>query len=257
MADINDFADQLQHDVVSDMAETYFGARKDLDNMIAAFSTMAEEFATMVPKLSQAAARLHLLLLDRATARDFYIALDILPSCIPFTNDAPEPFLDSLPFALTQCGRFERCVFKAYDLFQRAADEYLNGRYFDDPEQPGRKRLTVHYIRLRALAEHINEEIERVNGNMSPSGALRYVKGMDPSQVSKEKIMGECCLIEGCSLDTDLCFRPIDFAAQGLPVVQDLPPLRKVRQSIGDFCKAVCPARKKDVAEAMTRLRGG
>lgn len=257
MSDFEDFANQLQQDVVSEMAETYFCTRKNLDDMIVAFNLMALEFKAMVPKLSQAAARLHLLLLDHATARDFYIALDILPSCIPFNDEVPRPFFHSLPFAFTSLGRFERCVCRSYDLFQKSADEYLNGRYFNDPERPGRKRLTVHYIRLKALAEHINEEVIRVNENLSPSGTLRYVKGMDPTQVAKEKILGEACLIEDCALDRDLRFEPIDFAALELPVVQDLPSLRTVKCAICDFCKAIYPSRKADILKAMISLRDG
>jgi len=255
MSDLKDFADQLQQDVISDMAKSYFGARKDLDNMIEAFNATVSEFRIMVPKLSQAAARLHLLLLNRQTARDFYITLDILPSCIPFTDEAVMPFFDSLPFAFTQLGRYERCVCRAYNLFQKTADEYLNGVYYNDPEHPGRKRLTVHYIRLKALAEHINEEIERINNNMSPSGTLRYVKGMDPVQVEKEKIIGEVCLIEGGALDRDLKFAPIDFEAIKLPVVQDLPPLNKVKESIRRFCKEIYSSHKVDIANAMALLR--
>ncbi|MBI9078284.1 MAG: hypothetical protein JEY79_00920 [Pseudodesulfovibrio sp.] len=255
MSGFNDFADQLQQDVVSDMAKSYFGARKDLDNMIDAFHSMVSEFSTRVPKLSQAAARLHLLLLNHQTALNFYITLDIMPSCIPFTNEAVRPFFDSLPFAFTELGRYERCVCRAYDLFQKNADEYLNGVYYIDPEVRGRKRLTVHYVRLKALAEHINDEVERINNTMSPSGTLRYVKGMDPVQVEKERIIGEACLTEGCALDRDLKFTPIDFEAIKLPVVQDLPSLYKVKTSIRQFCKDIYSSHRGDIANAMALLR--
>lgn len=257
MSDLRDFANQLQQDVVSDMAESYFGARKDLDDMIAAFHVMVNDFKTMVPKLSQAAARLHLLLMDRQTARDFYIALDIVPSCIPFNDDSPKPFFDTLPFAFTQRGRFERTVCRAYHLFQQTADEYLNGKYFDDPDVPGRKRLTVHYIRLRALAEHINEEVDRINKDMSTTGTLRYVKRMDPVQSELELAIGEACLIEGCDLDEEMKFTPIDFEGIQLPVVQDLPPLSKVKPVIIDFCKEIYPSRKEDIKKALLFLRDG
>ena len=255
MSDLKDFADQLQEEVVSDMAESYFGARKDLDNMLAAFKVMADELKNIVPRLSQSAARLHVLLLDRETARNFYISLDILPSCIPFTDEVPRPFFDSLPFAFTTLGRYERCVCRAYDRFQKTADEYLNGRYFDDHERPGRKRLTVHYLRLRALAEHINEEIVKVNDNMSPSGTLRFVRNMDPAQVAREDILGEACLVEGCGMDRDLRFEKIDFGELDLPLVQDLPPLRLVKNGIHEFCRGMYPARKKDMVKAMSMLR--
>lgn len=257
MPDFSDFADKLQQEVVTDMAETYFGDRKNLDEMIAAFYSMVEEFRAHGPALWQAAARLHCLLLDRKTARDFYIALDILPSCIPFSDEVARPFFDSLPFALTPRGRYERCVFRAYSTFQQVADEYLNGRYYTDTNSHGRKRLTLHYIRLKALAEHINEEVGRVNKTLSPSATLRYIKKMDPDQVERENVMGEACLIDGCELDTDLRFAPIDFDALKLPVVQDLPRLDAVKPAIRQFCKEIYPTRKNDIIKAMASLRDG
>lgn len=255
MSTIKDFADQLQQEVVSDMAESYFGARKDLENMISAFGSMASEFKEITLRLSQAAAAMHALLLDRQTARDFYISLDILPSCIPFPEDIPLPDFGDIPFAFTLCGRYTRYVSAAYARLQALSDEYLNGRYYDDPEQPGRKRLTVHYLRLKALAEHINSEVARVNTDMSTTGILRHVKGMDPEKMKKEHMLGDVCLMEGCKLDTDMYFTPIDFEALGLPVVQDLPSLEKIREPIRDFCRGICSSRKEDVGNVLNTLR--
>lgn len=255
MGDFKEFADQLQQDVVTDMAESYFGERKELDDMLHAFQQMAETLKESGPKLHQAAVRLHTLLLDHHTARDFYIALDILPSCIPFPEEPARPFFDSLPFAFTGLGRYERCVFRAYSMFQQVADEYLNGRYISDSDGSGRKRLTVHYIRLKALAEYINSKIDSVNRTMSPSEILRYIKGMDVEQAERERFMGEACLIEGCALDTDLKFEPLDFEGLDLPVVQDLPRLEIVKPAIKDFCKEIYPSRKQDIKAAMMSLR--
>ncbi|QJB57763.1 hypothetical protein [Pseudodesulfovibrio sp. zrk46] len=255
MTDFRDIADQLQQEVVTDMAETYFGTRRELDDKIRGFELMVDEFRGLVPRLSQAAARLNLLLLDAPTARDFYIALDIVPSCIPVPSEYVRPFFDKLPWAFTGGGRYARCVCRAYDLLQKAADDYLNGHYYPDPDVPGRKRLTVHYLRLRALAEHINDEVERVNTELSPSSTLRYVKRMDTEQSEREDVIGLACLTDGCGLDNDLKFDGIDFNGLNLPVVQDLPRISSVKEAIKDFCKEIYPARKQDITIAMNALR--
>lgn len=254
MTDFKDYADELQQEVVTDMAETYFGARKDIDDMLEVFDKMVGTLRQQEPRLSQAAARLHRLLLDRQTAEDFYDTLNVSPSSIPYTDEKPKPFFDKLPFAFTGAGRFERCVFRAYDLLQKEVDEYLNGRYFDDPEQPGRKRLTVHYLRLKTLSEYINQEMERVN-KTTVSGALKFIKTMDPEQMQHEGMMGEA--VKGADhIDRDMQFTRIDFQGLGLPVVQELPPLYSVRASIKDFCLKLYKKRKEDVAEAMRSLLG-
>lgn len=255
MDDFRDYADQLQQEVVSDMAESYFGSRKDLEDKIAAFEEMVEEFRLNVPKLFKAASRLHTLLLDKETIRDFYIALDILPSCIPFADESVSSFKMRVPFAFTARGRYERCLCRAYHLFREVADEYLNGHYYNDPDHPGRKRLTVHYLRLKALAEYINEEVEQVNSSLPPSRALEYVKQMDTVQIEREKIMGEACEVEGCALDRDLRFQPIDFEAYKLPVVQDLPSLESVRPAIASFCRDIFPDRRADILELLEPIK--
>lgn len=256
MSSIKDFADQLQQDVVSDMAESYFSQRKRLEDMINAFRTMVEEFRFMAGKLSDAAVMLHTLLLDTVTAQEFYIALDVLPSCIPFPEGkSPIPDFGPVPFALTLRGRYAKCVSWAYDRFQKVSDEYLNGRYYDDPELPGRKQLTIHYLRLRALSEYINEEVHKVNEDISTTGMLRYVKKMDPDVAERENIMGNMCLAEGGELDKDMCFSPLDFDSFELPVVQELPPLQEVRDAIRAFCNVLSSTRRADVERIVNKLR--
>lgn len=257
MSNLKDFADNLQHEVVSDMAENYFGDRKNLEDMMNAFQLLVQEFRLNEPVLAEAAARLHYLLLDQQTARNFYIALDIVPSCIPFSDDVMHPHMESIPFSFTMLGRYERCVCSAYEKFQQVADEYVNGRYFDDPDQPGRKRLTVHYLRLRALAEYINDEVKRINENVSATGALRFVKRMDPEQSEREDMIGAACLIDGCGLDEAMKFTPIDFEALELAVVQDLPRLSKVKSVIRQFCKEIYPSRKDDIKRVVESMRDG
>lgn len=255
MSNLKDFADNLQHEVVTDMAESYFGDRKNLEDMIEAFHQLVQDFREEAHKLSEAAGELHHLLLDRQNARDFYISLDIVPSCIPFPEGESSQSQVSPPFALTVAGRYEKSVCRAYDRLQRTADEYLNGRYYNDPDHSGRKRLTVHYLRLRALAEYINGEVERVNKNVSTTGALRFVKRMDPEQAEREDMIGSACLLEGCDLDEEMKFSPIDFDELKLPVVQDLPRLSMVKRAIKQFCKESYVDRKHEIKEVIESMR--
>ena len=254
MTDFSDYADQLQKEVVSEMAESYFGDRRNLDDLITDFNAMAEELRQQIPTLAMGAARLHHLLLDRSLISDFYLGLEVDPVCIPFADDAPVPMFGSLPFALTGAGRYVRCVRKAYDLFQKAVHEYLHGKYYQKGGEKGRKRLTVSYLGLREFASWINAEILRVNGNRTPTGVLRYVKGLDPSQAERERIIGDVSYIDGGTLDVDLGFVPVDFAGLGLPEVQDLAPLSKVRGEISRMCRAIHHARSGEAGEAMRSL---
>lgn len=254
MTNLKGFADQLQGDVISDMADSYFGARKNLDEMLDAFYCMVEELLPVAREVTQALSNIHALLLDDETVRDFYIYIGAEPSCMPSVKEGIKPQSAKTPFALTARKRFFLRVFNAYCELQQVADEYINGRYYTVPGEFGRKRLTLHYLRLRALADYINGQVKRVNEDMSTTSILRHVKGMDPDRERQERIMGDICLMDGCELDRDMCFTPIQFDIFGFPIIQDLPQPEMVKNDIRKFCYELHAKRKEDVAEAISSL---
>lgn len=256
MSSIKEFADQFQNEVVADMADSFFGARKEVDNALEAFPRMVKEFMPLVEQMFQAAATLRLLLLDDRTADDFAAALGLGPGAILPAEGAPTHVFESIPFALTRQGRYVRCVCLAYEALQSITSEYIHGRYYDDPKEHGRKRLTMHYNRLVEFARIINEEIRKVNEGASTTAMLREVRNMNPEQMEREDILGDVSLMEGGSLDKDMCFMPIDFQGYQLPQVTDLPSMYEVRDAIRRFCKGVYEERKEEAGQAMVTLQG-
>lgn len=254
MADLKEFADRLLGDVVADMADSFFGDRKLLDDKLEAFALMVEEFRPSVDFLKIRVAQMRHLLLDPETAASFFIEIGVAPECV-WSDDTPvSPLFDSSPFAFTDKGRYTKCVKDAYSLLQKSVEEYNHGRYYTAPES-GRKLLTNHYLRLRDLADFLNGEIERVNNAKTPSGTIRYFKGMDTEQGEREKVMGSGG-DNGQSLDDDLSFKPVDFQAMQLPEMQDLPVLKEVEESIDDFCGHLFSQRREEALAAMEQVCG-
>jgi hypothetical protein len=256
VSDISDFADQLQADVISDMAESFFGDRKELDNCLEAFAAMVDEFLPVIEKLFRAAATLRLLLLDEATADAFCAELGLDPCRLPPSEGAPILTRTSLPFALTAKGRYAACVELAYEGLFDAIRDYLHGRCYNDPKQPGRKRVTMHYERLEEIAGIINEKIHKANNDRSVSSMLREVKNMNPEQMEREDMLGDVCYLRGEGLDKDMCFMPIDFHGYRFPEVAELPPLTEVRVVLKRFCKSVFSERRDDALQAMDAFKG-
>lgn len=256
VSDINDFADQLQADVISDMAESFFGDRKELDTALEAYAAMVEEFLPVIENLFRAAATLRLLLLDEATADGFCAELGLDPCRIPPAEDAPILVHESLPFALTGKGRYVTCVETAYRGLFDAIRDYLHGRCYNDPKRPGRKRMTMHYKRLEEIADIINEKIHKANNERSVSSMLREVKNMNPEQMEREDLLGDVCYRKGDGFDSDMCFMPIDFDGYRFPEVVELPPENEVRPAIKRFCRRVYDERRDDVRKAMDAFRG-
>jgi hypothetical protein len=256
VSDISDFADQLQADVISDMAESFFGNRKELDNALEAFAIMVEEFQSVIEKLFRAAATLRLLLLDEATADAFCAEIGIDPARIPQAGGASILLCDSLPFALTAKGRYAACVEAVYQQLFEAIQDYLHGHSYNDPKRPGRKRVTIHYKRLEEIAGIINEKIRKANTERSASSVLREVKNMNPEQMEREDLLGDVCYGTGVGLDKDMCFAPIDFEGYRFPEVAELPQTEKIRPALKRFCKRVYSERREAALRAMETLRG-
>ncbi|WP_054648110.1 hypothetical protein [Salidesulfovibrio brasiliensis] len=203
MSNLKDYADGLQQDVVSEMAEHYFGARKNLESMIEVLQEWAEELRFKEGRVLAAAGNLHALLIDEKTVRDFYMSLDIVPACVPpFEESLKATNMDRVPFALTRKGRWTKCVKEAYHGLSKATDTYLNGTYYTDEE--GRKRLTVHYIRLKAMVQYVNEEVIRVNEDMSPSEPFGTSRTWTRSMWPRKSLSILACQVKGVRL-TAIC----------------------------------------------------
>ena len=252
MSDLSDFADGLHDEVVSDMAESYFGSRKALEDKLAGFELLVEEMEPVTARLNAARIQMATLLLDSTLNAEFFSGIGMEPVNIEVAD--PAPFFESLPFAFTGKGRYEKSLMAVYESLQHVTDEYLNGKFYNDPKQKGRKRQTTHLVLLKSLAGQINREVDKVNNEMSPSGTLRYVKKMDPLQMEKESLLGQGCLPDGCSLDSDLKFRSIDFESYALPEPLAMPSLNDAKGAIRLFCKKNYPVRKGDFDQALRRL---
>ena len=256
MSDISDFADQLQMDVVADMADSFFGSRKEVDNALEAFEGMVRELLPVIEHLYRAAATLRMLLLDDETVDAFCAALGLDSSAVLPAEGASILTREGLPFALTGKGRYAACVIEAYVGLLRATDEYIHGHYFNDPARPGRKRLTMHYRRLKEVAGIINEKIRKANTDRSVTSVLREVRSLDPVKMEREELLGDVNFQGGCALDRDMCFVPIDFDGYHFPEVAELPHLDTIQSALRRFCAQVWEAREDDARRAMSVFKG-
>ncbi len=238
--DLDAFADGLVLEALADTAQNFFGARSGLEREIELFQDKLRLLGELEREARLLAGLLHHLLLDADTARCFYAALGVDAGQFVDAVD-PEYRSQSFkpPFALTARGRYARAVAKAYALARAALDEYLHGRYHTDPDGSGRKVMSPNYELLSQWCGRINQRIENVNQNMSPSGTMCFVRGLDPGQMARERVSG--ATLEGrCSgLDADLAFKPLPCMIMDQNVFPHLPDpaaLRgKVRRAARDI----------------------
>ncbi|MDD4952821.1 MAG: hypothetical protein PHV85_09755 [Desulfovibrionaceae bacterium] len=256
MADYQDFAGELEQEVLSEIAEGFFGARKRLEAMIESLWFVVEKLKATQNKFSAAAAELNRLLLDGALAPEFYARLGVDPLLPPFGQNGPQrPGRINVPLALTRAGRYSKLVLGSYEALQDLAHEYMHGRHYDDPTHKGRKKLTVHYLQVVELWKAVSARIQVVNRDLAPSAILQYVKKFDAETEEKEGIAG-CPMPAGQGgLDKDLGFAAIEFESLGLREAPELPRPDKVAGEIKAFCRRACKTHGPEIEALIKSLR--
>lgn len=256
MSFFDDFADGLEQEVLSEVAEGFFGPRKRLDEMIEGLEYLLRQFRELEKWLGYRAELLHYLLMGREKVKSFYEHIGVDPARIPFDFFCPnKSALPRLPWALTSRSRYTKLVLSAYADFRQAADDYMHGRYYNDPKQKGRKRLTIHYDRIIKIVQGINQAVDKVNSEISPSCLLEYVKSFDADMVEKEKIAGGTYQGDHCTLDGDLCYDPVDLEVLELKEMPELPALEEAESRIRKFCFELYSENKVQVGKLLLEIK--
>jgi len=255
--DLDALADGLVLETLSDTAQTFFGARKGLENEIELFQSRQRQLGEIERRVRRRSGLLHHLLLDPETVREFYRELGA--DAGQFV-DAVDPDYRSqvfkVPLALTPGGRYVKAVVKAYALARESLDEYLHGRYVLDSDGSGRKVMTPNYDLLSQWCERINQRIENVNENMSPSGTMCFVRGLDPGEMARERVSGATIEGRGSGLDADLAFKPLPIMVMDQHVFPDLPEPARVKSRVRRAARKVYAAHRAEARRALSGAAG-
>lgn len=248
------FSDSMAEEVLTDMADTFFGARKELENTIKAFQSLVETLRKKETEVDAGAGFLNHLLLYGKAGSDFYTSIKVdTPSILLESKIPDQMLLPKVPFALTSKGKFIKLVLRAYDALQEACDEYINGKYYKDPEEKV-KRVTVHYKQIKIMCKIINEEIQKINRNLNPACVLEYAKGLDYETREKERITGGTLDGYTCSIQEKLEYKPIDFDSLHLKKYPKLPKKDTVISEIKSFCRNLYNKNKADIDKLISDL---
>ena len=246
---MDQYTESLVEEGLKDAAETFFGARKSLEDEIDRYQAKGEELRKIGKMVASRCATLAALLPGDESLDGFRQILggsdwDFPGGC---RSDAPEAIRAAK--GLTRSGRYAKTLLRAYVRLEGAVREYREGVFKDDPDIPGKKVRTVHYKGLMAWSEELNRKTAKVNQYHSPSMAMQFAKKLDVNAQRKEEAAGAPLQY---SLDRDMAFRPVDFAEFGLDEWPELPGQDKVKKAILGFAREQY---KKDPKGAWERLR--
>lgn len=252
MNDYKDFADQLGEETIREMADDFFGARRDVEDMKETLERNAAKLARRLDILADTAHVFQDMLLGPENARAFYAALGV----------DPEPFLaladrgqgideadEDCGRAVTRGGKYKKVVLDVYDHLRQLVDAYLNGVW--ETDESGRKVLSLSFRQLEEFAEQVNARVGVLNECRKPSSSLQFVRSMNVEEADKANAIGGT--LEGfCNLDEELALEPVDFDALGLPALPELPPRDKLPKAAKDIFDVVYST-DKDRANAAVR----
>ncbi|TIH13433.1 hypothetical protein D0S45_15060 [Marinifilum sp. JC120] len=253
MADFKDLTDALTDEVLSDMADSFFGARVDVDDALEFFHEVSEKLHVKLYQVFQACALMEKICLGPDGFNDFWVCTGM--SRDRFYSPAGvecAPIMDKPPFAFTGRGEYTKWLGIAYDMLAIAIDEYMHGSIKDDGN--GRKMRTVNREDFFRMAEEINIKIEKVNKNVTASDVLQFTKSLDPESVHKENIAG--CIGPECKvIDDEMAFTVITIKDIDFPQFPDLPVRKEVASYISGYCSQVWTRDKVRVRALLGELR--
>lgn len=234
MDDIKDLSEALSEEVLSEVADNFFGARKSIDNSIDFFNEKVVQLSHKLDEVRNRSVFLRCLLLSPENYKCFweYLGVSFEDPKLPEEYSCKN-FNEGQSFSITLKGKYIKCFRSAYIGLHNAIEDYIFGRYIKTPE--GKKILTVNRTDLEKLCALINLKIDKINKDVSPSGVLQFTRSLNPEVLEKEKI-GAC---EGgmcCKLDNDMKFSKIDFQSLGLYNVPLIPEEKNVSGKISKFC---------------------
>ncbi len=258
MDSFEDFNRSLTEEVLNDMAESFFGARKQVDNFTDLLEHLAEKCREKGREVASAAGFLNYLLLDRKGTETFYRELSVeAEAAEPLI--ATEPSKSSLPnpppSAFTRKGRFIQMVEAVYSQLYANTDEYLHGRADVDPSDKSLESIPASYGLIKNMVMLINEEIRKVNKNMEPGEVMRFVRGFDPETRGKGRITGGLFSDYSQGMNQRLAYQPIEFESFELTPYPELPKPEKVQSSLRSFCKSYYGENKDRIGERVRYLK--
>ncbi|MHC1713200.1 MAG: hypothetical protein AB9872_13715 [Solidesulfovibrio sp.] len=251
----NDYADNLKHELLTEMADSFFSRRRNLEDRLESFTTLRQTVARQ-GALVLARWRAFRDLLLAGPEADRFLAnqgfdLTALAAFPPLVGAS---FQARRPLALTASGRYTKTVLAFYDDLQNELEHYNEGSYIPDSRDPRRMRRIPGYTHLLSVAQSLNEEIAAVNSCQSPTDMLQFTKSLDPIRQQQEHACGGISMGDTCRLDQELAFAPLDLDTLEAPKLPTPPLLEHIEDDLAALTKRLYDANPAAASAAMAAL---
>ncbi len=255
MADFKDLSNALAEEVLNDVADTFFGARRDVDDSLEYLDILSKQLLEKVNGIFEACVLLQKVCLGDAGYKKFWELAEINRNIFKFPKRAECSRFDTVPtFSLTRKHEYTKWVSIAYHQLALRVEIYMKGIFIEEDSHHTRKVRSVNFMDFNLFVEEVNRKIDKVNSNTSPSDVLKFAKSLDQEAIEKEKITG--CVGPECSvIDGEMAFKPINLEEFGLPDFPELTIGDDSRSFLNDFSRQMYAENKVQVKELLKELR--
>jgi hypothetical protein len=249
----NDLSDMLVEEVMCDMAETFFGSRVEIDEMLELFEEYVEELKKKSEDVSLRAGLFNNLLINSKTITEFYSLLNLNPENLMKKSTYSEKILpEKMPISLTDKSEFTKLFLFAYESLQKACDDYVHGKLIEEDDE----NQSVNYVLLVNMSRVINEKIKKVN-ERSTVCTLQYARQFKTEIIEKEHVVGTGFSENGCDgIDRNMKFKPLKFDSYKIEKYPELPKTETVKSNIITFAKKVFTDNTVAAKKVLSDIRG-
>jgi hypothetical protein len=248
----NDLGDMLVEEVMFDMAETFFGSRVEIDEMLELFEEYVKKLKKKSEGVSLRAGLFNNLLIDSKTMTEFYSYLNLDPENVLKKNTYSEQVLPKkMPISITDKSEFTKLFLFAYESLQKACSDYVH----DDLLEEDDKKQPVNYTLLLNMSRVINEKIKKVN-ERSTVCTLQYARQFKCETIEKEHVVGTGFSESECEgIDRNMKFKPLNFDSYKIEKYPELPKTETVKSNITAFAKKVFNAHPVAAKKILSDIR--
>jgi hypothetical protein len=245
----------LVGEVMRDMAENFFGTRKQVEAMIDLFHNQVKQCREIGHEVRSWAGTLNYLLIEAPNAESFYRDLDVAsPDPLPKLETEVLHLPQKMPFSLSRKGRYGQLLKWAYSGLQKVCHEYNHGRYYYDPKDGGKEKLSSGYRQIEKMIDLINHKIHQVNTDIAPEAVLQCFRQFDVESREKSRILGASAGGE-CALNQGLDFKPLRMEETDLPRYPELPRPDQVAERIESFVQRFYPRHREPIRSRMAEMK--
>jgi hypothetical protein len=251
---LDEFAKDLSGELLSDVAERFFGERVEIDHMRETLDRFIQTLQKAAQRPLEKLAVLDALLLHETGRQTFFNEIGIDRSVFTGMAQKPSAQFPAVPKAFTQKRRYVLLALQSYDAFQNACQVYQHGGVTADQNSADESVPMICVDLVQEMAVLLNEKIKRVNNRATSECTLQFVRSLDFQATEAEHFAGMIPGRYASGITQAMCYLPVDIAH--LPIVSyPVPPrMDQVKGRLIQFWSRFYGENKKDVRRLMDGL---